>query len=654
MSNKYPHLLSPVKIGNIVFKNRLIASRSSPGMVQGTENYPTDPLITHYANKARNGAAVVTCGGVGMPHVVPAAAVPTFTKDTVLPGIFDIKDPHCQTYLSHLAEAIHFYGGKASMQIGGYVPVKYDVSSGIPSLSPLPDSKPRTGEEIPADLLSEVAEDFAYQASLMQFLGFDMVYLHMAYRFTILGRFLSPLSNKRTDQYGGSLENQARFPIMVADMIKQKCGKDFIIEASISGAEPKGGRVLEETVDLAKMFAGHIDILQVRAHDLDPAHPTGFGPERTPFLHMAEAIKKSGADIAVATVGGYLDPQLSEEVIASGKADFIAMARGWISNPDYGKLLYEGRCEDIVPCVLCNMCLNPGLKEPLNSVCSVNPTWGLEHKIERMITPPAHKKRIAVIGGGPAGMKAALVAADRGHEVTLYEKSGALGGLLNTTNRVSFKWPQREFKDYLVKQINKANVEVFLNTEATDEILKKKGYDVALVAVGSESIFPRIPGADGKNVIQAIDVYGREDSLAKKVVIIGGGEVGVETGMHLAELGHEVTVIEMLDKLASTAPPVHFWELFREAWERLSDFHFVLNARCESIGDGKVTYTDAEGKKQTIEAGSVVLSVGMKPRNGLVMNFIGAAERVMAVGDCDRVGNIQKAIRSGYSIASML
>jgi 2,4-dienoyl-CoA reductase-like NADH-dependent reductase (Old Yellow Enzyme family)/thioredoxin reductase len=657
MSGRYQHLLSPIKVGNIVFRNRLTAARSSPRFIDRSKGYPTEAVITHYANKARNGAAMVTCAGVGLPHRIPEEALPSFDYErmmTRIPGAYDIYDADCQRSLSDLAEAIHFYGAKASMQIGGYVPLKYDVSTGMPSEYLLPGSAPRTGEEIPAALLDEIVEDFVRQAAIMKQVGFDMVVLHMAYRLTILGRFLSPLTNKRTDRYGGSLENRARFPLIVVDALKQECGKDFLIEAPISGSEPPGGLTIENTIELAKMLAGRVDMLQVRTGALDPAHPTGFNRERTPFLSMAEAVKKSGVDVAVVTVGGYLDLDVSEEVIASGKADFIAMGRGWISNPNYGRLAYEDRGEDVVPCLRCNVCFRSSNADPFVSVCSVNPAWGLEHKIESMVRPPTDKKKLAVVGGGPAGMEAALIAAGRGHTVTLYERSDALGGLLKTTDRVSFKWPVRDFRNYLVRQIAKADVKVLLNTEATPEMLKKEEYDAVLVAVGAAPVLPQIPGVNGSNVVCAADVYGNEDTLANRVVIIGGGEVGVETGMHLAEKGHEVTLLEMGDMLAPHAPPAHFYNLFREAWEKQPNLTCIVKARCTGIGANRVAYTDADGEEHDIEAGSVVIAAGMKPRNDLALKFYGAAGSFFMIGDCSAAGNIQKAMRTAFATASML
>jgi 2,4-dienoyl-CoA reductase-like NADH-dependent reductase (Old Yellow Enzyme family)/thioredoxin reductase len=681
MSQKYLHLLSPKKVGNHIFKNRLLSSPSDPHFGQGTEQYPAESLIIHYANKAKNGAALVTCSGARIgpalaqedPLKVRSEHPSAFNPERpwFLFGnhffSFDLTQGPCQNYIAQLAEAIHFHGAIATMHAVVVPPPEYDVSTGIPSLAVFGDGETtRVGKEIPAELLEGLADQYALQAALLKEIGFDGVFLHMAYRRTILGRFLSPLTNRRKDQFGGSPANRARFPLMVVDRIKQKCGKDFIIEASMSGRDPLPGEkllcetglpaiqgvTLKDAVEYAKMFAGHVDLLMMKAPQIDLAHPTGFNPERTPFIDLAEAVKKSGADVMVVTSGGYQDLDACEEIIASGKADFIGMARSWITNPDYGRKAYEGRNEDVVPCLRCNACHVSSYFDPWSSTCAVNPTWGIEHRLDKLVSPPEGKKKVAVVGGGVAGMEAALIAAGRGHEVTLYEKSEALGGLLKTTDKVSFKWPQKDFKNYLVRQISKAKIRVYLKTEATPDMLKAEEYDVVLAAVGSEPNVPQIPGVKGKNVMMAVDVYGQEDKLAKNVVVIGGGEVGVETGMHLAEKGHQVTVLEMTDMLARNSIPIHFYSMFRDAWEKLENFKFVLDARCTGIGAGKVTYLDKKGQEHSLAAGSVVIAAGMKPKSELALKFYGAGDCFYLIGDCKIPGNVQKAMRSAFSTAS--
>ena len=355
-----------------------------------------------------------------------------------------------------------------------------------------------------------------------------------------------------------------------------------------------------------------------------------------------------------APVGGFQDLDLNEEYIATGKTDMIAMARAFICDSEYGKKAYEGRGEDVVPCIRCNKCHVPSMTGPWHSMCSVNPVVGIAHRVNRMIDPPGTSRKIAIIGGGPAGMKAAIIAAERGHKVTLYEKNYFLGGQLRHADFASFKWPLRNFKDYLIRQLYKAGVEVLLSTEVTPGIIKAKGYDVVIVAAGAEPITPDIPGANGKNVWKPIDVYGKDKSLGKNVVVIGGAQIGVETGMYLAENGHKITVLTRQKELATDATPIHYREIFEDAWKALDNFSYITEATTTEISEGKVTYVDAKGKEKSINTDSVVVSAGLNPRHDEALKFYGTAGRFFIIGDCRAAGSVQACMRSAFATASLI
>jgi 2,4-dienoyl-CoA reductase-like NADH-dependent reductase (Old Yellow Enzyme family) len=480
MGLKYPHLLEPVKVGNHVFKNRMICSASEPLFIQGNEAYPSEQLILHYANIAKNGAALVTCCGAKDPHFRRAP------KQRFGP-VFDTESTW-SNYISHLADSIHFYNSKATMRLCIDDEDGYDVSTGIPTFAVAGDGSQATvGKETPLDMLEAYLNDLVEQALIFKEHGFDGVYLHMAYKITILGRFLSPLTNIRTDKYGGSFENRIKYPLEACARIKKACGQDFLIEVSISGEDSEpGGWTLDDSIRFAKAAEGLIDLMDIRCANIDEQSVTNFH-QPNPYLHLAEAIKKSDSKVSIVTLGGYGNLDVMEDVIASGKADFIAMARTWISNPEYGKLAYSGRNEDVIPCIRCNKCHKSGVSVPWTPVCSVNPLHGMEHRCKNFIDPPATKKKVAILGGGPAGMEAALVCKSRGHDVTLYEKNGELGGQLIFAKYVSFKWPLRDFVNYLVNQVGKAGIDVKLNTEATPEMISAANYDTIIAAIGFRS-----------------------------------------------------------------------------------------------------------------------------------------------------------------------
>lgn len=645
MHDKYPVLLSPIRIGNNIIKNRMICPPSKPHFIQGPENFPSENIIAHYAARAKNGAGIVTCDGTHMTEPNP---------DFHMMG-WNAKNGAVQHYMAQMADAVHYYGSKAHTVIMASAPREYDVSTGVATHYVVGDgSKPRyDAKELPNEVVYEIIENLAQQALLSKHEGFDGTYIHMSYRGVLPGRFLSPMTNKRTDEFGGSFENRTRFSFMLCKRIKELCGRDFMIDASVSGHDPiADGWTIEDAIRFAKDAESLIDIMTVRAPEIDPQHPTGFTLEHMPWLYMAEAIKKSNPNIVIAASGGCFYPDECEAALASGKADMLSMARTFVSNPEYGKLLYEGRSEDIVPCLRCNKCHRTTDADPWLSVCVVNPVWAQEQREMRMEIPAEGGKQVAIVGGGPAGMQAALVSAERGNNVTIYEKTDKLGGLINHADTVSFKWPMKDYRDYLVHQVLKnPHINVRLGETVDAKQLSADGYEVVLAAVGSTPIIPTIPGIDSANVIPAIEVFGNEGAVKGDVVVIGGGEIGVETGLHLAQMGHKVTVVEMLGMLAPEAYRVHYYSMFIDAVEKEDNITCILNARCTSISDKGITYVDADNNTHEINAETVVLAAGMRSNMDLAMEYSSAGKLFYAIGDCGKMGNLQKALRNAYDIA---
>lgn len=648
MTIKYKNLLSPLIVRGHILKNRIEASNSLPHFLQGNESFPADSVISHYANKAKNGAAIVTCMGIN-----------NFTRGILTDMDFDIAhfpdydlyDPPSQNYLIQLADAIHFYDSIACM--GFFV----GPQSGFPLLENGQVRKVSAHlevEEYDEKTLKEIAKSYAEQIGILKKLGFDMASVHYAYSGQIPSRFLSPLHNSRTDEYGGSLENRARFPLMILREIRKAVGNNFIIELLFSAEEPEGGYTLDEGVEFIKMASEYVDIVQLRAKDVHAAHPTGFTLEETPFIDYAQYYKERIENVLIATVGGYHNPDIADDVIANGKADIISMGRAFISNPEYGKFVCEGRNEDIVPCIRCNKCHGRGKEDPFLSVCSVNPIIGLEHKIDKMVISANGSKLVAVIGGGPAGMKAAIDLADRGHKVTLFEKTGKLGGNIKHSDYVGFKWPLKEYKDYLIRQVQKRDIEVRLNTKATPEMINEYNFEVVVAAMGAVPFKPPIKGINNENVIFATEAMEDVSILEGDVVVIGGGEVGVEAGILAANNGHNVTVIEMRSRLAADSTEIHYRETFEATWESLPNFNYVLNAVCKEVTEESVIYTNSEGNDVSVKANTIIVSTGLKAKRDEALSFYGVTDNFYMIGDCKRPATVQHAIRSAFSTASRI
>ena len=669
MEVKYPHLLSPVRVGGLTLKNRLISGNSLPHFLQGPEPYPAEPVINHVVTMAKNGAAVVTFAdwtnmGQRESKNEDGRRFPMFTLDT---------DPSVENYICQLADQVHYYNSRISLALMPFFAPDptYDVNA-----DPAVDTSnlffAKFGQRVydnygmnvlmrggaPSKQLSheqirEIIELQAQRAKKYQAYGFDMVTLHFAYRATLFGRFLSPRSNRRTDEYGGCLENRARFLLELCARIKQLCGKSFPIEVQITASE-EGGTTIEDTIKLAKMAEGLVDMFQFRAETANLNHPTSYNSKNHVYavLDDCAAVKASGTSILCAPIGGFLDVDDMERILAEGKADMIAGARMFIADFEFYDKIKQGRAKDIVPCIRCNKCHVPSLTGEWLSYCSVNPRMGIEHRLEKLTKAPGAKRNVAVVGGGPAGMRAALMAWERGYDVTLFEATEHLGGQLCLMDAPSFKWALVQYREWLKARIAESSVKVRLNTAPTKETLRQGGFDAVILATGAKPKTPPIPGAE--KAYSIFTVFGNEAKMGKKCVVIGGSESGTEAGLYLAENGHDVVILTRGDTLAPDATPIHYRETIDEYFQTLDNISYITGASATEIGEGYVEYRTADGRTERIDCDDVVALGGMESNYADAMALYGVAADTVMIGDCRQVGNLHECNRGAFSAVQNL
>lgn len=414
---------------------------------------------------------------------------------------------------------------------------------------------------------------------------------------------------------------------------------------------------IEQAVEAAKRLDGIADIMWIR--DIRCEHPNGFIQYKDrPFnLAYAAAIKKAGVKTLVCPSAGFHIAEQNDELIAAGQMDMVGMATPFFADPEYAKKAYEGRTEDIIPCLMCHDCHGISRSTgPWYDTCNVNPKWGTpDYKLQNIPAPTA-KKKVAVIGGGPGGMKAAITAVERGHKVTIYEKSDSLGGLLKFADYTQWKWTYKDFKDYLITQVKKSGIDVKFNTTATPEMIRAKGYDTVLVATGAEPVVSKMPGADADNVFDILTAHSNKDALGKNVVFIGAGRIGTEAAICMAKDGHAVMQLcSGKDLIELEVIGSHNMMNQISILQNHPKYNCALEVNVRSILGGKVTYVDSEGNEKSVQADSVVIYSGLKPRMDEAQKFIGTAGQVLLLGDCTgKNGTIQKTIRSAFFTASQI
>ena len=645
MKRHFPHLCSPITIGRVTFRNRMFSAPM--GGTDITNDGCIGPKSTaFYELRGKGGAGAVTVSEC-MVHPETDGSHAYHLDTSILNSL---------AAATYTADAIHRHGAVPSLELshsgmyaGTYMTDKskqHNMHQWGPSDTVRPDGVPV--KALTTDMLSDIVASYGRVAGLAKRAGFGMIMIHGGHGW-LLNQFLSPYFNKRTDEYGGSLENRCRLAIEVLKSVREAVGPGFPIEFRMSGSELfEGGYDLAEGVRIAQMIEPYVDIIHVSAgtyqRGFGDTHPSMF-KEHGCNVYLAAEIKKH-VSVPVATLGGLNDPQQMEEIIASGKADIVYMARALLADPFLPRKIMENRENEIVHCLRCFTCMAERAVTATRR-CTVNPLIGREIEGNE-VSPAPVSKRVLVAGGGPGGLYAAYTAARCGHQVILCEKEAQLGGILKSEQAIPFKQEMYQLSQTYALFARNSGVEIRTSTEVTPEYVEKENPDALIIAVGSEPLVPPIKGLDGDNVVIVNDYYLEKEKVTDQVVVLGGGLAGCECAIHLGMEGKHVHLVEMRQELAPDANIRHRPLLLKEV-----DQYVTVHTGCKGLAvtdEGVLCETDT-GEEILIPGTSVICALGQHSRTSLVNSLRDSAPYIAVIGDASKVSTITNAVYEGYHAA---
>ena len=632
-------LLSPIKIGSLEIKNRVVLAPMGIGIRPEDEMIP-EQMVRYYEERAK--------GDVGL-IITQNTCVSELQKGLVL-GAYDDK---FIPGFKRLGEACHRHGAKVFQQLallGGKVPPSH-----APGYAPSAIESPLYSEvpiELTQHLIEVIIQDFIEAARRAREAGLDGVEVHGAHSY-LIGQFMSPHSNHRNDNYGGDFDRRMKMPVLILEGIRKYVGEDFPVGFKFSAHEELqfgvdgilATKIAQRMVEAGAAYL-HVASTASTIEALSdwPSVPPIYMPRQT-LLPLAENIHENITSVPIIATGSINVPEEADEIISRGSCDMVAVGRGLLADPHWVRHAKEGK--HIVQCIRCNVCHDSCVIKRGPIKCTVNPFLTREKLMDML---PAEKtKKVLVVGGGPGGIQTALIASSRGHNVVLCERSDRLGGMLIPASKLSLKNDFVRYLDYMVKSIEESNVEVLLGVDVNQEYVKSFAPDALVLAIGAEMIQMEVPGIDREKVVTAIDVLMNSNLItAKRVVVVGGGNMGCETALYLKELGVDVTIIEKFDILM-LEEEVKNNTIVLESLLKKSGVIWYLNATLVKIDEDKIIFNEPNGQRQFM-TDLVVIASGFVSNPMRLIPFKDTCDELYAVGDALEPRHIWDAISEATEV----